>query len=202
MALSTVLGRIGTASCARSARRRGAALSLLAAGVLAMLVACERPRFVVGEGCDLSSECDAPLACVLGRCRRQCERSRDCGAGLRCLVPSGSTLGGGCQIDDERECTLTSECGRADLVCVSGTCSTACREDRDCPPGASCTRDPVMDVVGCFEDQTALCVYDSDCMAPMICDEKQRCRLECLADRDCRAPRRCVANLCELPDAG
>lgn len=177
------------------------ALATLAALALA---ACDRPRFQAGEGCDVNSDCVAPLGCALGACRRQCVDSRDCGAGLRCLVVDPA-LGGGCQLDHEAECALTSECreqpGADDLVCQNGTCTTQCRADRDCANGATCREDDE-GVLGCYEDVVELCIYNTDCPAPMVCGPDQLCRLECLEDRDCTTPRICVANLCELPDAG
>lgn len=166
-----------------------------------LAIACDRPRFVAGEACEINSDCVDPLICSLGACRRQCVDSRDCGAGLTCLMGEASSLGGGCQLEHERMCSLTSECGHSDLVCQNGTCTTPCLEDRDCPYGAQCTRDEE-GVLACYEETTELCVYPSDCPAPMICGFDQLCRLECLADRDCTRPRTCIANLCELPDGG
>ena len=172
--------------------------TVLALAALAGL-ACDRPSFVLGQGCEINSDCASPLVCVIGFCRRQCVDSRDCGAGLRCLVATGSPAGGGCQLEHERSCALTSECSTG-LVCQSETCTTACAEDRDCAHGATCT----VDTAGqraCHEAVAELCVYPSDCPPPMICGSDQLCRLECVGDRDCTTPRFCVANLCELPDA-
>lgn len=170
----------------------------------AALLACERPRFRVGEGCEVNSDCSAPLVCVIGACRRQCVDSRDCGAGLRCLVIDPD-LGGGCQIDEESQCTLNSDCARSgdglNLVCQTGTCTTPCREDRDCARGATCSTDDA-GVLGCFEETTELCVYNTDCPAPMVCGRDQLCHLECITTRDCPIPRTCIDYLCELPDGG
>ncbi len=174
-------------------------IGILVLLVLSATAGCERPRFHSGEGCEINSDCASPLACVIGVCRRQCVDSRDCGAGLRCLITS-ETLGGGCQLEHERTCSLASEC-TAPLVCQSGTCTTVCREDRDCAPGASCMAD-VSGSFGCYEELAELCVYNTDCPDPMICGRDELCHLECLADRDCTAPRSCIGNLCELPDGG
>jgi hypothetical protein len=92
--------------------------------VLLAAVACERPSLVIGGSCEINSDCAAPLVCVIDRCRRQCVDSRDCGAGLRCLVDDTSAVGGGCQLEHERECTLTSDC-TIGLLCQTGTCTTA-----------------------------------------------------------------------------
>ncbi len=173
----------------------------LATVILLAPLACARPAVNLGEACQINSDCADPLVCVIGACRRQCVASRDCGAGLRCIVSGASSLGGGCQLAEEATCTLTSECRNASLVCQNGTCTTPCREDRDCSASARCTTD-VAGTLGCYDTAVEPCIYDSDCPAPMICDHEQSCRLECIADRDCVAPRSCVANLCELPDAG
>jgi hypothetical protein len=172
---------------------------LVACFVLA--VSCERPRFTMGEGCTVNSDCAAPLICVIDACRRQCEESIDCGAGLRCLPSPMSELGGVCQLPEEAICTLTSDC-TAPLVCQFSTCTTECVEDRDCPRGATCTA-VMSGGFACYEEMLQPCVYNSDCMDPRhICDRNQRCRFECLGDRDCQPPRVCVNNFCELPDGG
>ena len=175
------------------------ALTALAAALLS----CSRPTVTFGDECEINSQCADPLVCVLDTCRRACVTSRDCPANLTCVVADRSRpeLGGGCQLPEERTCTLTSECHNAGLVCQSGTCTTACANDRDCAAGAHCTRD-VNGVPGCFDQGAEPCVYDSDCPEPLVCDRDQVCRLECAGDRDCEAPRVCVANLCQLPDGG
>lgn len=170
-------------------RRAALVLSFLA------LLGCERASFVIGDGCDINSDCASPLVCVIDRCRRQCIDSRDCGAGLRCLVDPDAELGGGCQLEHERECVLTSECTTG-LVCQNGTCTTNCVENRDCVSGAMCEDG------ACVEALTELCAYTSDCPPPLVCGIDQLCHLECATDRDCLAPRRCspVTSLCELPE--
>ena len=163
---------------------------------LAALTSCERATFAVGEGCEINSDCASPLVCVIGHCRRQCVDSRDCGAGLRCLVAPESAVGGGCQLENERECALASECTTG-LICQNGTCTTRCVTSRDCVSGAMCTP-----ALGCYEELTELCIYTSDCMEPLVCGRDQLCHIECLGDRDCMAPRRCVASICQLVDGG
>ena len=168
------------------------ALSLLALG-------CERPTLTSGAECTLNSECTAPLVCGLTRCRRQCVDSRDCGAGLRCLAIG--EMGGACQLPTEAVCSLTSMCTPG-LECRFGTCTTACALDRDCAAGATCERDPESDTTACIEPVAELCVYNSDCPAPLVCGRDQVCRLECVNQRDCPRNRDCIANLCELRDGG
>lgn len=160
---------------------------------------CERPELSTGAQCSLNSDCGSPLVCALERCRRQCLDSRDCGAGLRCLFVGAA--GGACQLPEEASCTLTSEC-TSGLVCRFATCTTECRETRDCGPGATCQRDPASSANACIEPLAELCIYHSDCPAPLVCGPGQRCVLECVEDRDCTSERRCIANLCELLDGG
>ena len=158
------------------------------------------PPRVVGETCELSSECDDPLVCRLDRCRRECVTFRDCAAGLRCVLDSDGR--GACLLPEELSCALTSECRERhpSLVCAEGVCTNECVEDRDCPSGAACITGA--DGNACVEPVTDLCVYDTECEPPYSCAEDQRCRLECVNDRDCQDPRVCVANLCQLPDGG
>ena len=164
-----------------------------------LLVACDRPPPVLGGGCVLNSDCADPLVCRLELCRRQCVSSRDCGAGLLCLN-IGEAESGACQLPEERSCALTSDC-TAGLACNFGTCTTACVEDRDCPPGAQCLTDDASGALACIEPLTDGCIYNSDCPAGFVCAPDQSCRVECREDRDCDAPRRCVGSFCVLPDA-
>lgn len=166
------------------------------------LAACERPEFHAGAPCNLNSDCAEPLVCGLERCRRQCIDSRDCAAGLLCLR-TGATSEGVCQLPEEVECALSSECPEG-LACRFGTCTTECVEDRDCPEGASCELDETAGTRGCVEALTELCIYHSDCGPPLICGPDQRCRYECREDRDCDPLRYCSPEFRCIPrdDAG
>ena len=159
---------------------------------------CERPKLNTGGECTFNSDCADPLVCRLERCRRQCVDSRDCGAGLLCL--SIGDMGGACQLDDEVECNLTSDCTEG-LECRFHTCTTACVEDRDCSAGAVCMMDED-GMAACTDPSRELCIWDSDCPEPYICAADQSCQLECRDHRDCQAPRMCVESLCQLVDGG
>lgn len=179
------------------------ALRLAFVGVALLALGCDRPALSSGADCVLNSDCAEPLVCRLERCRRQCVDSRDCSAGLRCLqLPDADEqLGGACQLPDESECTLTSECPDG-LVCRLETCTTECVEDRDCPPGATCEPDE-SGANACVEPLAELCIYDSDCPAGHVCTDDQRCEVECVEGaRDCDPPRVCIRNVCQLPDGG
>lgn len=180
---------------------------LLSSGVLLALVAigCTRPGLNSGGECTLNSECADPLVCRLERCRRQCVDSRDCGAGLLCLRVA--EMGGACQLPEEAICSFTSQCTEGSgLECHFGTCTTACVEDRDCPPGAACQSEMEGGPTACIESVREACIYNSDCPDRMICDALQSCRFECLMDfdtRDCEPGEWCINHLCyRVADGG
>lgn len=176
-------------------------LALLALCALSS-VACERPQFSSsGESCTLNTDCVEPHVCGLERCRRQCDTSRDCAAGLRCLRLATGL--GVCQLPEESRCSLASDCP-AGLTCRVGTCTTECAEDRDCPTGAECRVDESDGSRACVENSAELCIYNSDCPEGLVCYPDQRCREECRSDSDCDPLRYCSpTNRC-LPrtDAG
>lgn len=154
--------------------------------------ACLPPPYgiAIGGECELNSDCDPPLVCRLGYCRRECSTSRDCAAGLDCLKdPSGL---GACQLPMETHCALDSEC-TAPLVCTMGECTNSCGSCtaagpcRDCPAGAQCVLD-ADGMLGCFDPSSRTCVYSSECgtEGEFVCAFDGRCRLECTSDCDCR----------------
>lgn len=174
-----------------SCRHGFAAFRVIALFVVA--TGCSRPDLVVGDGCTLNTDCAEPLVCGFNYCRKQCLDSRDCGAGLVCF-PLGDGSGYGvCQLPDETDCALSSDCPSG-LICSFGTCTTECMTDRDCVDTATCVS---TDGVGaCEEAILDLCLYNSDCPSPLVCWPDQACRFECLADRDCLDTELCVGNLC------
>lgn len=162
----------------------------------------ERPRFR-GEGCDLNTECDPPLVCGFRRCRIECRSEVDCGLGLACFLDSSGL--GYCQLPDELECLLDSDCEEAcggdtacrdRLACRDGECGQECVTDRDCAEGSTCEAS-TDGVHTCEPAAEELCVYNSDCDDPThVCDARQVCRVECRTDpdptRDCVTPRVCA----------
>ena len=163
----------------RSARH---ASGVLAASMLLALGCAQRPVFTPGTDCELNSQCAAQLVCRLGRCRVECRSVRDCPVGLECVYDESGL--GACQIEDERECALGSDCPTP-LVCRFGRCTNACETDRDCPPGARC-REDADGTRGCRDDADVECALNSDCATPYICAVDGRCREQCREDRDCR----------------
>jgi len=149
----------------------------------------EEPRKLLGDQCELSSECDAPLICRLGRCRNECVGSRDCGLGLRCVRAQDGL--GVCLLPDESECERTSDCPEP-LICNEEECINECAEDRDCPLGARCVEQDGSRA--CIELAEERCVYDSSCPFPLICADGQ-CVTECRDDGDCPFPEQsCLAH--------
>ncbi|MBX3251443.1 MAG: hypothetical protein KF901_29970 [Myxococcales bacterium] len=164
------------------------------------LVSCapSAGRAPLGAQCELTTECDDPLVCRLGRCRRECETIRDCPFLSRC-VRDGAGLGA-CLLDDEASCALASDCP-SPLVCAASRCVNECAEARDCPPGAVC--DLSSGAGRCEEVEETRCAFDSDCAAEgLVCAPERRCRYACLGDRDCRIGQRCDARRCVPIGAG
>lgn len=160
-----------------------------------------------GEQCELNSDCDAPLVCRIGYCRRECSTSRDCAAGLDC-VEDNSGLGA-CQLPRETSCVRDSDCPES-LVCTMGECTNECGCPDgvpcvDCPPGATCIGRPD-GTRACLDPSTRTCVWNSDCAATdneFVCAFDQRCRIECrIGAEDCRFGDRCVTLTFDEGDAG
>ncbi len=165
-------------------------------------LACEgeETRLTLGQQCDLTSECEAPLACRLARCRVECRTTRDCPVGQLCVMDNDGL--GACLLADETECERDSECP-APLVCLGGACTNECTIDRDCAPGARCERDSA-GARYCADPAEEHCLVDSEC-APLVCGRDFRCRHECVTSRDCPPGTRCSDGVCdsmELPADG
>lgn len=138
-------------------------------------------RLSLGSQCELTSECEAPLVCRLERCRKECVSTRDCALGLRCVKAQDGL--GVCQLPDEATCVRNSECP-VGLVCRMEECTNPCEEDRDCAAGQRCADDGEGGTA-CVEQAEELCIWDSDCPEPLVCNFRQQCQQECAEDRDC-----------------
>jgi hypothetical protein len=179
------------------------ALRTLLVTVVVLTGCNDRPQLTLGEECAINTDCASPLGCRLGQCRRLCIALRDCPDGSRCIRVAGEDSGA-CQLQNETECVMSSDCANPALVCSFGTCTTECREDRDCIDGSICQEGT------CVYLSPDVCVYDSDCDPPLVCAADQSCQYECRADVDCDPPRICCLsamvacdvrdeNLCILP---
>jgi len=166
-----------------------------AAVLVALLAACggeSHEPGEEGEGCERTSDCEAPLVCRLELCRVECEDTEDCAPGLSCVLDSEGR--GSCQVSDELRCVFDSDCPDP-LVCSDGACTNECTEDRDCPPGGTCA-----EIEGELVCVDAICVRDSECPAPLVCGFAGRCEPECVADMDCPSDRTCIDMRCFAPE--
>jgi hypothetical protein len=170
-------------------------LALLASTAALLLGACLPRRGPLGEQCELSSECDTPLVCSLGRCRRECASTRDCPIGALCVRDQNDV--GVCLLDDEGMCLRDGDCP-GELRCLGGACSEACAGDADCAPGAICVGE-----IGerrCANPSGVACVRSAECEEGLVCAADGRCRPPCRAHRDCPPGSECAASgLCVEP---
>lgn len=93
-------------------------------------VACQSTA-APGTPCARGSDCAAPLVCAYGRCRSECDASRDCPAGSRCIASAGLGI---CSLDVENHCD--GQVCPSPLVCIADECRTACSRVSDCLAGA------------------------------------------------------------------
>jgi hypothetical protein len=90
------------------------------------------------------------------------------------------------------KCVVNSDCNNP-LSCSFGTCHQECKEARDCPNGALCTKGGGGNV--CLLPVEDHCALNSDCPMPLVCARDLKCRQECNEDRDCATrTQKCVAN--------
>jgi hypothetical protein len=88
----------------------------------------------VGGSCVVSSDCSAPLECIMGKCHGACQSTADCPVGQNCVRTNNTTV---CQLPDEADCTRTM-CNGA-FVCASDLrCRTTCLSFSDCASGQVC----------------------------------------------------------------
>lgn len=185
--------------------RWGAAVGALAAALL--LVACDQ-GVSVGGACVRSGECDAPLACVLGRCREECVVQRDCplgglcveqASGLRGCIPPEETCGDFCESPlvcrDDR---CSNEC-TSDAQCFGGTCSDgACRATEPADAGSAIdaaphdAAPPPVDAGADGGMQVTSCVDPGDCNVGETCGDG-RCLVQCnlATGAECPSGSRC-----------
>ncbi len=164
----------------------------------------------LAAGCLLNTDCNPPLVCAFRRCHVECEDSRDCDDGQRCVASDRPFRV--CQLDDERACTRNSDCPFGMICGIDGECRDQCATDRDCIPGQLCTAgscaDPEELVDGELPEAPGMgadaggatarpCLYSSECPTPLIC-RQSFCVAECIEDRDCPAGQSCTSGSCTL----
>ena len=151
---------------------------------------CTTEKLGTGARCERNSECAAPLVCRLDRCRRECNTTRDCPAGLACVL-DGQGIGA-CQVSADKSCARQSDCPDP-LVCRFTQCTNACNTDVDCPAGSFCMTDPSGNA--CIDPSGKPCVHHEECSAAgQTCALDGRCRDECVNHRDCRFGSFCCDN--------
>ena len=106
----------------------------------------------LAEGCTLNSDCNQPLVCAFQLCHVQCEESRDCPTGQRCVAgPDDKNV---CQLPQETSCTRDSSC-KGDQVCATDkecrdpcTKDSACVGDQVCSTSGACAEEDELDANG------------------------------------------------------
>lgn len=98
------------------------------------MVGCA-PRLSTGAPCERADSCEAPLVCLLGRCRTECESHRDCTLGGVCLLDREER--GSCRLPEDERCVSNAECDGV-LICVDGACANACTSVTECPDDSRC----------------------------------------------------------------
>jgi hypothetical protein len=103
-------------------------------------------------------------------------------------------------------CALNSDCA-AGLICTFGLCHGACvpnAANGDCPAPQLCvkssgTADGGGSLNVCQLPVELKCVYNSDCMSPLICARDEQCRNQCQTDVDCVSGQVCTdSKVCAL----
>lgn len=165
----------------------------------------------LAQSCLVNSDCSDPLVCAFEACHAECESSRDCDDGARCVAAARPYKV--CQLEAERACERTSHCPDG-LVCgIDGECRDKCLSDVDCVEGQLCVsgtcadRDE-LDEAGrlvpapgaSYGEEGSPCVYVSDCSESLLC-RSQACLPECKADKDCGAARKCQQTRCVADDS-
>jgi len=152
---------------------------------------CSRP----GRG--TAAGCRTGLRCSFGRCRDECETSRDCDAGRRCLV---SSEGNTCSLEAEDTCRSATDCG-GDLECASGECRTSCEDGMECGTGGTCSSGTCAEPVSMSMPDGSPCTSDEGCRGGSLC-ALDRCRPAC--SEGCDRGTRCLSDMgtlgCSLPD--
>jgi hypothetical protein len=187
-------------------------LALIAASLLAVLFGCDSnvdeqiALAKLAQSCLVNSDCSAPLVCAFEACHAECESSRDCPEGARCVAAARPYMV--CQLEAERLCERTADCVEG-LVCgVDGECRDQCLTESDCVEGQLCVSGTCADsdeldesgqlpVAGGGEygAEGSPCVYVSDCSEALLC-RSQVCLAQCKADKDCPLGELCSETRC------
>lgn len=160
----------------------------------------------LAQSCLVNSDCSEPFVCAFKACHAECESSRDCDAGARCV--SAAHPYKVCQLEQERVCKITADCPTG-LVCgIDGECRDQCQADSQCVENqlcvsGTCADKDELDGSGqlvpldgkSFGTEGSPCVYVSDCADALLC-RGQACLPECKADKDCPLHQTCKDTRC------
>lgn len=106
-------------------------------------------------------------------------------------------------------CALNSDCATG-LICAFGFCHGACvpnAANGDCPAPELCVKSDISVDAGvdagtvnvCQLPKELNCIYNSNCMAPLVCARDEQCRNQCQTDVDCVSPQVCTSSkVCAL----
>ncbi len=154
--------------------------------------------------CRINSDCNDLLLCVFELCHEQCENSRDCPRGARCVsTDQGRNV---CQLPEEAACSAASSCQSSQVCGSDGQCRDGCRSDADCVTDQECSAGTCADATELTnegrlpvtaDDPPAYlpCAFDSDCPEALVC-QAGACRVECTENEDCDSGERCTEGLC------
>jgi hypothetical protein len=121
--------------------------SLLVLALACLSLGCES-TVQLGSACTSNAACGAPLVCRLGRCRAECEESRDCPIASRCLLDDTGL--GSCSLDVDERCESGGHECPTGLICVGDRCANSCASDADCPADGVCRDAETTGVRFCF----------------------------------------------------
>jgi Regulator of chromosome condensation (RCC1) repeat len=108
-------------------------------------------------------------------------------------------------------CALNSDCATG-LICTFGLCHGACvinAPNGDCPAPELCVKSNASGDAGSADAGTInvcqlpvelTCVYNSQCMSPLVCARDEQCRNQCQTSVDCVTGQVCTdSKVCALP---
>lgn len=163
----------------------------------------------LAQNCLVNSDCSTPLVCAFEACHAECESSRDCSDGARCVAAARPYKV--CQLEQERLCERTSDCAEGLICGVDGECRDHCSNDSECVEGqlcvaGTCADSDELDDAGQLTPAPGVtrgsegspCVYVSDCSGALLC-RNQACLPQCKADKDCPLHEVCTETRC-MPD--
>lgn len=127
-----------------------------------LAVGCEA-RVSLGAACEVNSDCPADLVCRQGRCRTECNESRDCAFPLECMA-DGLPEAGGCRVLEDGICRTSADCA-GELACLDDHCVQPCTDHSECSVAMVCNGRY------CVRNATGAC----DVLSGTGCGDGERC---------------------------